>query len=111
MREATPRTLHITCPRNGRKLKTAWTFLQHEIAQWKLTLGRFSEAHGENDREVFIYVRTMMKQVIVLLQLRLKYLQRVPWAFANAESQAGATACISQIESKPLDQHDPCTLR
>ena len=98
---------HITCPRNGRKLREALRFAM-DVAEDMKQLSRCVtlEACG-GDRVVHKQIVDMLGRGSVEIKLRLKYLNVVPWAFARADEQQGAIHVLEQMTQNDLKDHVP----
>jgi len=104
-------TLHISCPRNGRKLRWAWDFVNTMAFDFETNAADLTEDMCEGDHDLYVFLHDMLLQAATSLRLRFKYLGNVPWKLACADEVSGAKDCVEQIKSKPLVDHDPLTQR
>ena len=88
---------HIHCPRNSRKLRSAWTYIEDQIAAIKENLDNLTEEHVEGDHELFMQLHGDLTQCAALLELRFKYLKQVPWSFADADNEEGAKTALLRL--------------
>jgi len=100
---------HVACPRNSRRLRTAWTEVQQRVQKLRENATSLKPADCDGSGSVCSLVKSMMRKCADILLKRFGYLGRVPWIIVNAHTVAGAAEVVRQIEAVPLADHDPAT--
>jgi len=100
---------HVSCPRNGRRLKEANKFILDRIGDFKRWAREVTLEACEGDVRFWKLVQDMCKHAASELRLHFKHLGVVPWSLVNADSVEGAKEAVLQINERPLDEHDCVT--
>ena len=100
---------HISCFYNGRKLRNAWQHSVDEIQASQMRARALPIEEVENSRDMWEAIKRMLEFKASTIKMRNKYLSRVPWAVARADTEAGAQEVLDQVSKKPLEGHDPVT--
>jgi len=100
---------HVECRENGRRLRDAWEWIQLRIVEFQQWARTVTLADCEGNGDIWELVKTMCKKAASELRLHFKHYAVVPWAFARADTVAGALDCVTQIRARPLEDHDPVT--
>jgi len=100
---------HISCPRNGRRLREAWTWIQLRIAEFKTWARTVTVEQCEGSYELWNLIVAMCKLCASELRAHFKHLNVVPYYLIHANTIEGAKECVRQIEAQPIENHDPVT--
>jgi hypothetical protein len=103
-------TRHISCPRNGRRLREAWPFVQGVVKDMVRDSNALGVAACNGSEPVRKQVSNMMKRGASTIGIRFKYLANIPWICCNMDNMEGALEVIRQVEARPLPEHDPLML-
>ena len=110
-RAAAAGPINIPCFWNSRKLDQAWPTLEEEKDQLREIGRNLSAADTEGDDDIFQCIVAMLGKMITTIDQFFGYLSNLPWAFATADTVAGAARCVDLFRAKPMDHHDPLTVR
>ena len=102
---------HVRCPRDSRKLRQAWQFVQSQKSEFSNAHRQLRLEDCEGSLELFGAVKSMLLTAVTTLETRFKYLRLVPWALSNADTVEGAQECLNQIRARPIHEHDVVTRR
>ncbi|CAK0911592.1 unnamed protein product [Prorocentrum cordatum] len=108
-RQAAGHPIHIQCMWNSRKLKHAWPFLRDQKDTLLRTRRALDREDTEDSDEMFALTGAMLLKLTTGIDSRFKYLSKLPWAFARADSVEGALEVMRQFRARPPEQHDHAT--
>ena len=97
------------CSKASRRLHEAADFIEKQRAELDQWIIDFTDEKACGSHYACTLVRGLLVQARALLKTWFHYLSLVPWAFACADTPAGAQNWLDQIQSKPLQEHDPLT--
>ena len=100
---------HIECVFNGRKLPLVTEHVDRECVKLRTRAAEITEVECENDKPLWKIIKGMLRQLASKTHQRFKYLANAPWSFSCTMSVDGATNFVTQVEARPLDEHDPLT--
>jgi len=100
---------HIECKMNSRRLKNAWEFIEHSIADTELARDNLTPDACDGSNLEYNALVAKLNRKISGLKLRFGYLKLVPWSCSQCESVEGCREVMAQIRSRPLEDHDPLT--
>ena len=95
------------CGWNGRRLRDAWKTVQGVAATFRENANTLTLELCESDSQLHTWLVNAMRGAASYLLTRFGYLGVIPWAFCNADTQAGAADVIEQYASRPRHEHDP----
>jgi len=98
---------HVVCPRNGRRLKEAWEWVQLRMEDFKERAKSITLLQCEGSNEIWNLVKNMNRSCASELRTQFKHYGIVPWALVNADTVEGAADCVRQIQARPIGDHDP----
>jgi hypothetical protein len=97
---------HISCPRNGQKLRWAWTEAQAISRDMASLAHHLAPEQCGGDFVIHGQISDMLLKGSSEVKLRFKYLGNVPWVCSTMDTEAGAKEVIRQMTTVALDQHD-----
>jgi len=100
---------HVPCWGNSRRLAEAVDFVTGQAAAWKAEAIGVSVDDCEGDVALRSQVQTTKRQMASSAKQRFAYLRDPPWSAVLCLSVEGAKNVVSQVESRPLADHDDLT--
>ena len=100
--------VRAACPRASRRLHEAWQYLREEAQKLRDMARSLTLAVCER-QDLMMEVRRMLVTAADLLLVKFKYLSQVPWSFACADNAEVCAQIVEEINSKPINLHEPLT--
>ena len=90
-------------------MKRAVARVDREVRDLQALTLSLTVADCEGDQVLYAQVVAALREAIVLIELRSKYLKKVPWNFVQADTVDGTLQFLQGATSRPLAQQDELT--
>ena len=96
----------VACDRKSRKLHLVVPYIREQVSELQEACTRLTYSDCFCVEWLFSDVRRMLQKAISELVMRTGHYDRIPWSFARADEPAVARQCITELDSKSLEEHE-----
>ena len=103
------KTARVKCVRASRRLTEARKYIEERVKDMFQQASFLAASTFEGDFDLLDAFRQILVMAATELRTKFGFLSVVPWRFVEATSPDECKECLDQIDSKPLESHEPLT--